>query len=432
MSLPSKYAPQGISKELERKVTVSGNRQRKKPVNYVFRHIENKVNEAVENPKKYNRDDYQDIEMVPIEGSEEVEVIQQYITESRNLGLISQSDDMELDNFYTKTVPVHREGNVSYLIVDTNFLLSHLKTLDELKALGPRFGLRIIIPIAAIHELDGLKKDNRSHHHRDSNLSTESVSHLARWANDWVYKALADNSSTVMGQKAHQRLNKLAIKDDAILDCCLSFKKEFAHSLQVLLSNDKNLCMKALLNDVLTVSYQKNMDAKLIAEMILKENIHRFGRIEQNKTVNQEIEVKISQHPHKIQNVHETIFNEILMLVISVVKHCMESEYGDEIDLLRNYNSDKIISLRKATEVIIEFWLPVFSLHLRQMKQFTIDQYKDAKEMCETPQDRLSLEVFLEFWVTVLRALYDHEMDSTQKASLESLIKRWHEMLQSV
>lgn len=425
MPLASRYAPQGISKENEHKITVSGRHREKKPVNFTVRNPE-VAHDA------QNSIDNEDIEMAPIDTMDKAEDIMNYITESRNSDSINPvTDDMELDKFYTQTVPVHLEGNVSYLIVDTNFLLSHLTTLDQLKSLGTTYFLRIVIPIAVIHELDGLKNGDK-HTHRESNVSDQSVARLARKANDWIYAALSDPTSTVMGQNSKQRINKLAVKDDAILDCCLYFQKEYPHTLQVLLSNDKNLCMKALLNKVLTVSHRKNMDARLISEMILTENIHRFGEIAKNTPVTKEVEIRISQSQSSVANAYEVIIREILTLVISVVRHCMESEFGDDLDLLRNYDSKKMVSLSDATNVILEFWLPVFSSYLRQFKQFSIRHHAEAKEMCIFPADKHSLDTFLEFWTGVLRVLYDRTMDQEQRNSLEMLIQRWHELSESI
>lgn len=425
MTLPSRYAPQGIKKEIEHKVSVSGNARTNKPVNFTIRSAT--AAHADENPTNYS-----DIDMAPIDMMDEAEDILNYVTESRNTGSITQiTDDMELDKFYTQTVPVHLEGNVSYLIVDTNFLLSHLTTLDQLKSLGKVFFLRIVIPIAVIHELDGLKSVNR-HAHQESNVSDQSVARLARQANDWIYSALSDPTSTVMGQNSNQRLNKLAVKDDAILDCCLYFQKEFPHTLQVLLSNDKNLCMKALLNQVLTVSHRKSMDARLIAEMILNENVHRFGEIARDTAVTKEVEVKISQNPSSIGNLYQVIFREVLVLVVSVVQHCMKLEYGDDLELLRNYDSKKVVALGDATDIILEYWLPVFSSYLRQFKQFTIQHHAEAKEMCTSPTDKQSLDTFLEFWTKVLRILYERTMDQKQNGSLGLLIQRWHELSETV
>lgn len=423
MPLASRYAPQGIQKDLEHKVSVSGHHRDKKPVKYTVRNTQHgQIDNALTTDL--------DIDMAPIDTL--ADDIMNYITESRNTGSINQApDDMELDNFYSQTVPVHLEGNVSYLIVDTNFLLSHLPTLDQLKSLANTYSLRIVIPIAVIHELDGLKNASR-HTHRESNLSDQSVARLARRANDWIYTGLSDPNSTVMGQSSKQRLNKLAVKDDAILDCCLYFQKEFPHTLQVLLSNDKNLCMKALLNKVLTVSHRENLDARFISEMILNENIHRFGKIAHNTAVTKEVEVKVPQTPLSVANIYEVIVREVQTLVVSVVRHCMESEYGDDLDLLRNYDSKKMDSLTDATNIILEFWLPVFSSYLRQFKQFTIHHHADAMEMCISPTDQHSLEAFLEFWTRVLRVLYERTMNQEQRNSLNLLIQRWHELSETI
>ena len=172
-------------------------------------------------------------------------------------------------------------GNVSYLVVDTNFILSHLNIVNGLQDVANNYGLQIIIPITVMKELDGLKNSSRIANEASSErISNQSVGHLARWANDWIYSALAKNSSVVRGQKLRQRLDKSTTKDDAILDCCLYFKENYQKSLVVLLSNDKNFCLKALSNDILTVSYRKDMNVDIIANTIYTENLRRFGKLE--------------------------------------------------------------------------------------------------------------------------------------------------------
>ena len=45
--------------------------------------------------------------------------------------------------------------------------------------------------------------------------------------------------------------------------------KNHPNSLTIILSNDKNLCSKALMNELLTVSFRPNMSGELIAKLYI-------------------------------------------------------------------------------------------------------------------------------------------------------------------
>lgn len=415
--LPSKYAPGGIDPSKERKVLVLGH-NRHKAAHYTIRLIEDRVDNAIRNPQQYQFADDHDIEMVPIMGFDEVNVVTEYVTESRSHGDFSY-DDMDLDERYNQTQTVTLDGNRSFLVIDTNFILSHLRILDELKKIGDKYGLRLVVPIAVMQELDGLKGSNRTEWGGEDHLSGRSVGFLARWANDWVYSCLAERVPTVVGQKMNERINKLATKDDAILDCCLYLQKHHTHTLQVLMSNDKNLCMKALLNDVLTVSYRANMSGKLIAEMIQKESIHRFGRIKHDTVVVREVEVPIRQNSARV---FPTVYREVEKLVVSVVHRCMASEYGSSLDLLRGYNRDSVRTLKDAADVILRYRIPVFSQYLRQCRN------QDIQSMLDVPESKEELVLFIEYWSQMLEITYRQEMDAAQNSALHKLVRRWEDL----
>lgn len=371
--------------------------------------------------------------MVPMDSFDEVAVIADFVTHSRDSYNFMYEDTMDLDQRYNQTQTVRLDGNISYLVVDTNFILSHLKILNEIKDLGKEYGLQLVIPMAVMQELDGLKLSNKiesAFTHSDAQLSGKSVGHLARWANDWVYSCLAKRVPTVVGQRAEERINRLAVKDDAILDCCLYLQKHRAQTLQILMSNDKNLCMKALLNSILTVSYRTNMNAKMIAETIRNENIHKFGVIQKNTVVTQEVEVPIRAHHGG--DIFQTVYGEVQKLVLSIVHRCMASNYGEDLSLLRNYNKSAVQTLEDACHVIIRFWMPVFSLYLRRLKPFDEEGKHKVPKMVDVPQSRLSLNSFIDYWSQILHTLYKEEMTDAQNTALGSLIQRWEELAESV
>lgn len=503
--LPSKYAPGGLS-EADQRRTLTVGRRATKSSNYVVRVIEDRIEDHVRNP--YSNGTF---EMVPTDDYKEVSVISDYVRDNRRRALPRyEPQRAETPSLPDPVSPVH--GRASYLVVDTNFMLSHLNILDELQALSEQYGLLIVIPMMVVQELDGLKNSGRFNDgppirssknsgrytsasidekygdkQSEGLLSSASVGHLARWANDWIYSALAERSPLVRGQKPSQRLDTTADKDDAILDCCLYFKASYPDTLQILLSNDKNLCLKALTNDVLTVSYRPEMSAKHIAEKIHEENIRRFGNVLQSglqgstQAVPQDVAQDVLQgvaqnnhqgvpqpfpaatpdpsHPpypsvasqpiippshtpqpsltsHISQNTpslaplditSHQIFLEIQDITLSVVHHCMKRVYGSDVDYLANYAEETVVSLRDCVQVMILFWTPVFSgIFKNGMPPFDNDQMSDSQSLfCDEPTSPSELGQFVEFWTHILAVLYEAEMDSHQNQALSILTRRW-------
>lgn len=422
MSLPSKYAPEGLSHEDQGRTITVGQKREPRPVKYYVRTIENRVNEAL---KSSEANQINDIEMVPMDGFDEVDIISHFVTESRHR---QSYDDNDLEIDESQSDKFERSGNVSYLVIDTNFILSHLKILNDLKSIGEEYGLVLIIPITVVKELDGLKSENNIGLVSKDGLSTKSVGHLARWANEWIYSSLANNSNVVKGQRLDQRLDKTVTQDDAILDCCLYFKKSYPNTLQVLLSNDKNFCLKALSNELLTVSYRTDMNAELIATTIYQENIARFGKLSLETSSLKPVKRNNDLSVAAPEEVIHTVYTEIKTITLSAIHHCMESAYGDDLDLLKNYDKDTVTTLLDCSYVMIRFWLPVFSLYFRG-ESLPFEEVNgprgEKNPIWVDPPTSGQLSDFINFWSKVLTILYKNEMNEDQNESLRLLINRW-------
>ena len=486
MSLPSKYAPEGLSAEDQSRVITVGNKRPRKPINYIHRTIDDKIQNALQNhhlnhqdqQNGHNNDD-DDIEMIPFEDAEEVDVITSYVEYLRGHTAYEQQqhNDMMIDedefNDNNNELVEIIEGNISYLILDTNFLISHLKIVDCLKKLAPNHGLKIIIPVYVIQELDGLKNSNKinNSNNGEDGCSGESISQLAKWANQWVYNSLIDSKTIVKGQKLSQRIDKSLIKDDAILDCCLYFKKNHPNSLTIILSNDKNLCSKALMNELLTVSFRPNMSGELIAKTIYNENIQRFGKIEtKTKVIKNATPLRINSpipdappphppHPtvapssewvaktqeidrySSFESISIGVYNEIQMVLLSALHHCMEEEYGDDLDLIRDYDKDQIVTIDDCANLIIRFWSTVFLEYFRATPDHFLPFHqsnvrrkfsKKTPIHVNVPNSPGELHEFISFWTRVLTIIYDAVMLKLNQDALEKLISRWNNMASKI
>ncbi|ODQ50247.1 hypothetical protein SAICODRAFT_27699 [Saitoella complicata NRRL Y-17804] len=147
-------------------------------------------------------------------------------------------------------------------VTDTNFLISQLSLVNDLAALHKEHGHTILIPWIVIRELDGLKSAS------PGRGRAQNVAPLARQAITWIHDNLKRNEGSVRGQQMTEALQRGLEPDDAILDCCQYIQQEEELPV-VLLSNDRNLCVKALIHDIPTKSFSRG----LTAIGILKEHV---------------------------------------------------------------------------------------------------------------------------------------------------------------
>ncbi|CAL1189619.1 unnamed protein product [Candida parapsilosis] len=434
MVLPSIYSHEGLSRTDANKPITSGKKRENLPTEYTLKTIDDRVQAAVE-----QQDHDGDIEMVPMENEQEVDLITSYVSYSRDANYYDDDLNMNIEHAPDFSLV---EGNISFLIIDTNFCISHLTILDELNKIANDYGLMIIIPVYVIQELDGLKNSTKLE------TGNESVRNLARWANEWIYNQLANGSTIVKGQKLNQRLNADLTKDDAILDCCLYFQHHYAHHLIVLLSNDKNLCSKALMHEILTVSFRQGMEAKLIGQKIMEESLSRFGQREAKYklVVNHEVPTQPQSLAPEITEVANTItttetspstviYTEIQTLLSSVLHRCMVAEYQEDLDLIRDYKKDNLVNLRQCSQLLIRFWSSVFQQYFKAMPgRFVpfeeIGQGRRSKKIPvytdePTPQN---VAKFVAFWSAVLKVLYHGIMNEQENEALDIFILRWKDL----
>lgn len=184
------------------------------------------------------------------------------------------------------------------LVLDTNFLISNLNLVNHLRDVANQYGFMLIIPWVVIQELDGLKTLNRKTSTSEGDGYKVPIALLARQATDWIFSALAESDPRVVGQKLTEvcKQNQTDLHgDDGILDCCMYFQKE-RHLLTVILSNDRNLCNKALIHEVKTVTYARGLTAKAIGEAVLKELVEWGKRFDSDEEMTMDHE-EVSHPP---------------------------------------------------------------------------------------------------------------------------------------
>lgn len=446
MSLPSRYAPDGLSLAEQKKVITVGSSKRQ-GAEYTFRRLGKNEDTGKDNNADGDESSKENEQVsVPMD-IDEVDFIKQYVIDRRNSisGEIDSNDliDIDMEDALLGLQPNNNcTGGLSILVIDTNFILSHLSVLDELKRKASIFKIVMIVPITVMHELDGLKHSTRIPE-QDGTITREvSVGKLARMANDWIYASLAEKSPFVKGQKVYQKLDRETKNDDAILDCCLYFQQNYHGSLVVLLSNDKNLCMRALANEMLTVSFRPHMTADLIGRTIREENERRPNSFLRTSNADSEIvdnsatanilkgntSLSKTTLEYSFHDGVNIVYNEITTLIISVTKHVMESNFGEELELIRDYKPNAIRSLTDCVHIMIEYWIAAFSFYFKNKKEkpfAEVHRNKRKPIFVEQPSNKIELNDFVAFWSTILQDIYIIEMNKDQNRALELLKERW-------
>lgn len=403
-----------------------------------------------------------------IDNERELQDITNYVADIRNNHTFIPTDMTD----YQTTSTNFNKPKIAYLIIDTNFILSHLTIIEDLeKLLHEKYmGLyHIVIPKQVIHELDGLKESSKSF----NGESRHSISRLARVAIDWCYTHFHESVPTVSGQRIHERIDKDAIKDNAILDCCLYFQnvENGGNNLVVLMSDDKNLCNKALVNNVLTISYRAGMTAELIAVNVVGElgNDQQFDQQYQQQQYQQqqyqqqqypqhegvgsmmeyddEIIIEDAQQPQQTQQIQEPtkqdnsmfavaneIYTQVTTLVLEAIHYAVTSIYEEDLYMI-DYNESKMNDLNDAARCIKRLGFSTFAdffdrrSHFNPMKiledRYAFDKYV---RVAMTVPD---LRDFVTFWSDFLDGIYKNRK-STQKDALNQIEKSWNARIKQI
>ncbi|RVE54722.1 hypothetical protein evm_000489 [Chilo suppressalis] len=134
------------------------------------------------------------------------------------------------------------------LVVDTNIFIHELDVIKDVlnsHIKGYSEQPNLLVPWRVINELDRLK---------DNNNGNGAICKRAKAAMDYLYKSLPENTR-IKGQSlrdSNSHIYPCESPDDEILNCCLQ-QSERGKSV-ILVSNDKNLCNKAVINGLRSLS----------------------------------------------------------------------------------------------------------------------------------------------------------------------------------
>jgi rRNA-processing protein FCF1 len=201
------------------------------------------------------------------------------------------------------------------VVIDTNCLISHLAMLESFLKIIPS-NVTICLPSVVIRELDGLKENEN-----------QVTSRAARMASNFLLDAML-SSSKIQGQNAQQRAsrNYFINNDDEIIEYCVYINRNITPNV-VVLSQDRNLCIKASMNGCKPIPSLDNISGEQLLEIINKkqyeyhtemyvEELDSFKEISRPQTT---MEVEMAG-PHS-----EFQLSEVLLELNDVLVGCLST-----------------------------------------------------------------------------------------------------------
>ncbi|PNF38437.1 hypothetical protein B7P43_G04013 [Cryptotermes secundus] len=206
------------------------------------------------------------MEWEPIEDEKILSHIQEVRAQIQQDSGINLDDRENVD--YGRNSIFSADGKQQWFIVlDTNILISSLKYIEELrdtnfKGLG--FPV-LVIPWQVLQELDILKDGKCS--------KSSALSAKARSAVSFLHFNFMSEHPRIRGQPASYSIPnafQTEVPDDAIIHCCLLIAQRT--NRVILLSNDKNLCNKAIINGI--KAYER-AEIQQELEQLSSESVHQ-------------------------------------------------------------------------------------------------------------------------------------------------------------
>lgn len=161
-----------------------------------------------------------------------------------------------------------------YLLLDTNIMLHFLPWVQQFQEYlqgTRRENVQIVVPYTVVKELDALKIQ------RDAVGKFSEAAVNARKATTWLLGVFKKQGFGVVGQKLEisaQMKEFAESNDDKILKCALELSKGYENNGQssfvCLVTNDKNLAVKAMFNGILSVNEDEIRQVNGDIEFLIK------------------------------------------------------------------------------------------------------------------------------------------------------------------
>ncbi|KAG8240365.1 hypothetical protein J437_LFUL002506, partial [Ladona fulva] len=233
----------------------------------------------------------------------------QQFQEIKNVDFASPPVDMEVQYFDFSD----NENKDLVIVLDTNVLISDVKFVEslienEFKGIGHP---TLVIPWMVLKELDALKGKSAN--------KNSALERNARRAIQFIHQCFNSHNPWVKGQSAvddKQECFKVDSPDDSILNCCLQL--HYKNNKVILLSNDINLCNKAIANGVRSfekVQLEKRIQQENLGLLFVAENRPGNENSYHHRTTTEESSLGVTQ------NLEEQSRAEVILLKFKSLLH---------------------------------------------------------------------------------------------------------------
>nr|XP_034977224.1 transcriptional protein SWT1 isoform X1 [Zootoca vivipara]XP_034977225.1 transcriptional protein SWT1 isoform X1 [Zootoca vivipara]XP_034977226.1 transcriptional protein SWT1 isoform X1 [Zootoca vivipara]XP_034977227.1 transcriptional protein SWT1 isoform X1 [Zootoca vivipara] len=259
-------------------------------------------------------------------------------------------------------------GLNSLIVIDTNIMISHLEFIKSLKNTDiPGVGrFVLVIPWVVLQELDNLKRGK----------ILAKVGQKAIPAVHFIYTCLKNQDPRLWGQSmqlASQQTRSFCVEnnDDRVLQCCLQYQNLFPQAEIVLMTDDKNLCSKALVSEVKALSKADFVTAlqKLTIDTIMLTQDASSGQSQSERdTITKKAGDKFADPvPRIIVDIKESL-QEVLSCILETE---MKNAFGDLWEEMVYHHPPW--TLTKVLECYKRHWMAVFGMVISRNFLSTIE-----------------------------------------------------------
>ncbi|XP_033007257.1 transcriptional protein SWT1 [Lacerta agilis] len=276
-------------------------------------------------------------------------------------------------------------GLNSLIVIDTNIMISHLEFIKSLKNTDiPGVGrFVLVIPWVVLQELDNLKRGK----------FLAKVGQKAIPAVHFIYTCLKNQDPRLWGQSmqlASQQTRGFRVEnnDDRVLQCCMQYQNLFPQAEIVLMTDDKNLCNKALVSEVKALSKADFVTAlqKLTRDTIMLTQDASSGQSQSEKASSEQgicltdtITKKAGDNfadPRIIVDIKESL-QEVLSCILETE---MKIGFGDLWEEVVYHHPPW--TLAKVLECYKKHWVAVFGMVISRNFLSTIEYLHE--HLCKT------------------------------------------------
>ncbi|XP_063154497.1 transcriptional protein SWT1 [Candoia aspera] len=260
--------------------------------------------------------------------------------------------EIDLSNDESHITSNFFSGLNTLIVIDTNIMISHLEYIKYLKNADiPGLGrFLLLIPWVVLQELDNLKRGK----------ILANVGQKAIPAVRFIYTCLKNQDPKLWGQSmqlASQKTQSFNTEnnDDRVLQCCLQYQNLCPQVEVILLTDDKNLCNKALVSEI--KAYSK---ADLVAAL---QKMTPQGVIISEDTSNK---LGKDRYPKKAEKIPTDHLSEIIFDMEKSLRDALSSILETELKIAFGDLWIEIVyhkppwTLANALECYKRHWMAVF------------------------------------------------------------------------